>query len=346
MNFCAPKEVVNMISIRQLARIANVSPGVVSRVLNEDPTLSVSDETRKRVLALIKQYNYQPTKRQGKKWINSLCVITTLTEAEEVTDAYFRLILQGISETAAETHFKIKTIYRLQDHPTMNDIPKYAGLIFVGAIENKVVQAFRDQNEHLVLIDNQVNTLVANRVDPDLSSMAKMAFQYFLNQGIRNLGFIGGQLSSVGVDGKVTHPTQEVRLDTLHALSDAQENLAFHSKMGQWTPEFGYEAATSLLKENPDIRAIIAASDPIALGAIRSLHDLGIAVPEQVQIVGFDDLDYSRYLVPRLSTFRIPTKEIGTEAVRILVRELTSEYTDIRQVRLAGSLIHRETTKN
>ncbi|MEE8824477.1 HTH-type transcriptional regulator LacR [Lentilactobacillus sunkii] len=333
-----------MISIRQLARIAKVSPGVISRVLNEDPTLSVSDSTRKRVLTLIKQYNYQPTKHQGKKWINSLCVITTLTEAEEVNDAYFRLIFQGVSEAAQETDFKIKTIYRLQEKPKMNDIPKYAGLILIGAIDNQVVQSFRDQNEHLVLIDNQVNTLVANRVDPDVSGMAKTAFQRFMDQGIKEFGFVGGRLSSVGVQGQVSHPEKEDRLDTFQQLSEAEAGVTLHTKIGEWSPQFGYDSATTLIQEHPQIQAFVAASDPIALGVLRALHDLKVSVPNQVQVIGFDDLNYSKFLIPRLSTFRIPTKEIGSEAVRILVHELTSDNSNIRQVQLSGKLIERETT--
>lgn len=332
-----------MINIRQLAKLAQVSPGVVSRVLSEDPSLSISPETRQRVLDMIKKYNYQPTRRNGRKWVHSLCVITTLSEEEEVNDTYFRVMMQGISQAAAEAHYKVKTIYRLPEAPEMNDLPKYAGLVLVGAIEDQVIEKLRGENEHLVLADNQISELVANQVSPNLAGMITQTLDQLNSQGLTQIALIGGRLRSVGVNGQLIHQHEDIRETLFKAAVAKNDALTGHTEIGEWTPAFGYQATQKLVSDFPDVQAIIAASDPIAMGVIRCLHDLKVVVPQKVQVTSFDDLDFAKYLVPSLTTFQIPTMEIGAEAVRILVAELESQHSTIRQLTLQGKLINRET---
>lgn len=121
-----------MASIRQIAQLASVSPATVSRVLNDDPTLSVSDQTRRRIKQIAAEKNYSPqNKKRNARWIHSLAVVTTLTEHQEVEDPYFRYIREGITQEGRSSDLKIKTILRMPNGIDYSELEKYAGIIIV-----------------------------------------------------------------------------------------------------------------------------------------------------------------------------------------------------------------------
>nr|WP_279384077.1 substrate-binding domain-containing protein [Lentilactobacillus kisonensis] len=208
-------------------------------------------------------------------------MITTLSEQEEVNDAYFRVIMQGVSQAAAEAHYKVKTVYRLQEAPVMNDLPKYAGLVLVGSIEDQVIEKLRSQNEHLVLVDNQISDLIANRVSPNLADMFEDTLGALLDQGLREIGFIGGRLRSIGLNGKQIHEHADIREKLFKIDMAAAKSRTAHCEIGEWTPLFGFEATKRLVTAYPGMNAIIAASDPIAMGILRCLHELNVSVPQK-----------------------------------------------------------------
>lgn len=193
-----------MVSMRQLARLAGVSPGLVSRVLNHDPTLAVAPATRQRIQDLAAQYHYVPGKRgPGKKWINSLCVITAVAEKDEVYDDYFKVIMTGITVAARENGLNVKTIYRLPEGPAMPDIEKYAGIVMIGSITPAAVASIAARNAHVVLIDNQVVTAGYPAVGVDLAAMARDALMVFTTRNVAPIGFIGNTVRGMTLAGKL-----------------------------------------------------------------------------------------------------------------------------------------------
>lgn len=334
-----------MVSMRQLARLAGVSPGLVSRVLNHDPTLAVAPATKQRIQALAAQYHCVPGKRgPGKKWINSLCVITAVAEKDEVYDDYFKVIMTGITAAARENGLNVKTIYRLPEGPAMPDIEKYAGIIMIGSITPEAVATIAARNLHVVLIDNQVVSAGYPAVGVDLAAMTREALMVFTPRNVAPIGFIGNTVRGMTLTGKLGVEVAGGRLAEYRRFCQQTKQPAYNL-LGAWDPAFGYRATRQLLTTHPEIKALLIASDPLALGALRAVADLHIRVPVDLEILSFDDLDYAQYLVPRLSTAKLPTLELGRRAVQLLYQQFTTAQVVPEQITLRGELRMRETTK-
>ena len=334
-----------MVSMRQLARLAGVSPGLVSRVLNHDPTLAVAPATRQRIQDLAAQYHYVPGKRgPGKKWINSLCVITAVAEKDEVYDDYFKVIMTGITIAARENGLNVKTIYRLPEGPAMPDIEKYAGIVMIGSITPAAIASIAARNAHVVLIDNQVVTAGYPAVGVDLAAMARDALMVFTTRNVAPIGFIGNTVRGMTLAGKLDMEVAGGRLAEYRRFCQ-QTHQPDYSVLGAWDPAFGYRATRQLLTAHPEIQALLIASDPLALGALRAVADLNLRIPAELEVLSFDDLDYAQYLIPRLSTAKLPTQELGRRAVQLLYQQLTTAQVIPEQITLRGELRMRETTK-
>ncbi len=147
---------------------------------------------------------------------------------------------------------------------------------------------------------------------------AAQAVQHLFDIGHRRIGFIGGP------DGSTT------ALDRLAGYKDtmARNGMAFSTRLvkkGMWTPESGYCLGTELLKGKGRPTAIVAANDPMAFGAIKAARALGLIVPEDIAVVGFDDIPLSSYFYPPLTTVKIPMHDLGAASMTMLLNLISGE---------------------
>ncbi len=192
------------------------------------------------------------------------------------------------------------------------------GIIFSGGIIDgrETVSILKELRERVVVIGRHEVDSPAVMVDN--IGGAALAVQHLFDIGHRRIGFIGGP------DGSTT------ALDRLTGYKNtmAQNGASFSPelvKKGMWTPESGYLLGTELLKGKDRPTAIVAANDPMAFGAIKAAKALGLMVPEDLAVVGFDDIPLSSYFVPPLTTVKLPMHDLGAASMTMLLNLISGE---------------------
>jgi LacI family transcriptional regulator len=314
---------------KDVARHAGVSPSIVSYVVNDGPR-SVSEETRQRVLQAIKELGYRPNKHAQmlirKKWgaesLNQFGVVLG-GDFVMIQHPFYGTILSGIYQAARESgqrlHF-VQFFSALKDPVFFNQLihpEEISGLILLS-----IHQGIRDEGDQelLVRIVERVGNVVCAEtkwgdlpaVVVDLKEAAQTAVSHLINLGHRHIGYVGGP------DSRVTG-YRNALLE--HGLT-YDPDLVIHPGIVNIASE-GYEGAAELLALPQRPTAVFAANDEVAIGVLRCFQRNGVRVPDDIALVGFDNIQISSYLTPALTTVHVPKMKLGVHAVRMMVDQAT-----------------------
>ncbi|OWW45361.1 LacI family transcriptional regulator [Enterococcus hirae 81-15-F4] len=316
-----------MVGIRDVARKANVSPATVSRVLNEDKTISVSAATRQRIFTAAATLNYDINKRKYiKKRRPSIGVISAISKASEEKDIYYRELRAGLEEEASRLHIGMNRIYNMSDNPTeWKDLDQLGAIIVVGTIDKGAIADLLKQNRQLVVVDNPDIQQEVDMVYGDLERMTKSVLELFLDNGHTNIAYIGGYQIDINEAGRKSTTENEKRLRAYrHFMQDHHLTKQINYYLGEWTEESGEQLATKLLRKTKhDLpTAILIGSDPLALGVYRALQKDNRKIGEEIVLVSFDNIEAIADLSPSLTSVAINAKAIGQSAVRLAVERI------------------------
>lgn len=339
-----------MVGIRDVAKRAGVSIATVSRVLNEDPTLSVTDETKRKITESVQFYNYVKKKNTTKNTSN-IALITTVSEIDEIEDPYFRAIRRGIQLEAENSKITLKKIIRLSD--TSLDLSELTGcqaVLIIGQVSSSVVEKVLSVNSNLVVIDDSNVTSEVDAVFTDLAAATEEHLNRLYEKGHRNIAFIGGRRVRIDENGE-RHFSDDDYRKVAYENWMISKNLKKHIKiyLEGWSTLEGMKAADRLLEKYSGSdqlpTAIVVGNDPIAVGVYRSIQKNGLKIPEDISIVSFDNIEVAGFLTPSLSTVNINTEELGKIAVRIVdMRVKKLRHIPIRVV-VSNNIIVRESEK-
>jgi LacI family transcriptional regulator len=305
------------VTIKQVAKEAGVSTQTVSRVINNRP--DVAPETRRRVLQVIDRLGYRPSNIarsliQGRSY--TLGVVGYGLE-------YFgpSRTLSGIERQANELGYSL--LLSLIRQPEKNDVEQILlellsryvdGIVWavpeIGNNRDWTQQEIPQLSVPIVFLSTQPRPN-QSVVAVDNRSGGRMATQHLLDQGYQNIGLITGPL-----DWWEACQRQLGWQDALQEVT-TEDNLVVE---GEWTAESGERGLRQLLEQRPDIDAVFVCNDQMALGALQTARQMGVRVPEDLALVGFDDIPESAYFYPPLSTVRQDMVELGRRAVRELGR--------------------------
>jgi DNA-binding LacI/PurR family transcriptional regulator len=306
-----------MTTMRDVATAAGVSLSTVSLVVNGRP--GVSQDRRERVLKVIKELNYIPGERQsttvGTKIIGLL--MESLSEASRSEGFYLRIV-SGIEETAYELGYQVLLhVYRPAIDP-LNSIRELMGrdvdgLIVAndGDITPNVIQNIAEAGIPMVLVENFQNFPI-HAVTADNFTAGRVMTEYLIRLGHRRIGALGGsdKYSSLRDRMRGYHITMlenSLPLDPSLQPSPVSGN-----------PRKGYVQMQKLIALPEPPTAVFAVSDRAAFGAMEAIKDAGLVCPDDISVVGIDDVRDSAYSTPPLTTFRVPKYDLGKTAVLIL----------------------------
>ncbi|MBM7703076.1 LacI family DNA-binding transcriptional regulator [Metabacillus iocasae] len=310
-----------MATIRDIAEKAGVSIATVSRVLNYDATLSVSDETKKKIFEIAEDLSYK--KLQTKKVSTSkIGMINWYTEKEELDDIYYMSIRLG-AEQRCQTH-DLQVIKYSQ--PNLGDLQSapipIQGMIAIGKYSEKEVEQLKQVTENIVFVDYSPNDDECDSVVVDFQRATEKVLQHFIEHGHKKIGYIGGREQFKDRTAYI----EDVREETVKSFL-AKHGLLEESYLyvGTFTVNEGYELMKKAIAEHGDNlpTAFFAGNDSIAIGCLRALHEEKIAVPERVSIIGVNDVSVSKYIYPALSTVKVHTEFMGETAVDLLMERLS-----------------------
>jgi len=328
-------------TIHDVARIAGVGIGTVSRVINDSP--GVKPATRKKVLSAIAQLHYRPNpiaRSMILKRTGAIGVIvpfftrpfhTELLRSVQVTLSRSgkELVLYDV-ETAAQRN------YYLSELPMLHRVD---GLLLLSLpLDDKFAVIIKDTGIPLVLIDTY-SPLFTSLIVDNIKG-AYMAAKYLIELGHKRIGFINGV-----IEGNIKFNQANDRLIGLHrAFGEA--GILFEPELmltSEWNRTGGKEAALQLLSQEKRPTAIFAASDMQAIGVMEAAKDLHLNVPEDVSVIGFDGIEVAELL--ELSTIQQPMKQLGELGVSKLLEIMKKPQHLPELIRLNTTLIARRTTR-
>ncbi|BCR35787.1 LacI family DNA-binding transcriptional regulator [Mariniplasma anaerobium] len=333
-------------TIYNIAKELDLAPGTISKVINN--TGNVSDSTRKRVLAYIKKVGYVPNNSARMlKSKRTYTVGIVFTEESDVglEHSFFSSILQHfktfVEVQGYELSFIVKKLgqHELSYYEWCMNKRVDGVYIVVGNYDDKGLYELVESSIPAVSTDMLLPKL--HTVISDNDQGVKLIFDYIKEElKLKNIAYISGPKSSKAFNERVDayHKyTQEYQLNQTSEVIYA-DSFGFTS---------GYNAVYKLLKkpeQKPEL--IMVASDDIALGVLKGLSDMHIKVPEDIQVVGFDDIAFSKHFTPSLTTIRQDRKLLGQTAARLLIELMDNPNKDVSEiVKLPVELVIRESTR-
>lgn len=330
------------LTLEEIGKLAGVSRSHVSRVINNQP--DVSDDVRKRVQEIIQRTGYIPNpaaRSLAAHRSRIFGLIIPRSVARVFGDPYFSRLTQGITQACYSNGYMLSLFlfYTKEDEQLI--LPHITQHNFLDGV---IVQATTDADPvipHLhkssmpFLVIGRLNQMDEdiNYIDVDNVSGAYKAVMHLIKLGYRRIAHVAGKLDNrPALDRKIGYE-QALRENNL----PVEKNLIVE---GHFTEEEGYSSVASLLPHKPD--AIFVASDMMAFGVVNAIKDAGLVVPNDIAVVGFDDLSPSRRSNPMLTTVRQPILRFGASAVDVLIDIILNGNEAPRQKLYETELIIRD----
>lgn len=310
-------------TIKDLARETGYSVGTISRVLNGQP--NVSERARRTIMAYVEKSGFQlntNAKHLRQTHGDGILAVVTGTQNE-----LFAHMIEHIQRLLAETQYPLTVDYvdendnAVQHALQMSRETKPLGIFFLGGDTRFFAQSFNGISVPSVLLTADASELgFANlsSVTTDDISAAQCAIEHLIACGHRRIGVISGNLDCSGPSRLRNEGCR--RAFKKHDLPFAEEQ----STIAQYSFADGYAAALRLLRA-PELTAIFAMSDVMAIGAMRALQDHGLRVPQDISIIGFDGLALGEYYIPKLTTIRQDAEQLALRGVELMLQALKEE---------------------
>jgi len=327
------------IGLRILGEYLNLSPATISLVLNNAPGVrSIPQETRDRVTAAAAKFDYRPS-----FYARSLRKRQTFTVGvlvPNLNDHYATQVMAGVEEFLIEEGY----FYLTASHRRKPDlIEEYPRLLMDRSVEGFIV--IGTQLEHalplpVVAVSGHRKIEGVTNVVLDQRRAAELALRHLHQLGHRKIAFMRGGSHSADADERwdcLMKVARELKIDVLPELT-VQVQLRVS------TPEMGFEPVNELVNGGADFTALVCYNDMAAIGAIRALMNHGRRVPEDVSVVGFDDIQSAAFHNPSLTTIRQPLNQMGVVAARMLLQRIRSQAVFPDVVPILPELVIREST--
>ncbi len=331
-------------TLRDVAEKAGVTTATVSYILNDKKNFP--DETKQRVMAAIAELGYIPnlsartlTQRSSKL----IGIVVPQTEGSRLMfqNNFYSEILGSIEFHARQNgyHIIISATDANESYLRLARERNLDGIIVIGMYPDEFYRQMKESRIPIVLVDSYCNDHYYHNIRIDDAYGSYLATHYVLSKGHRNIAFFSGQIKENGVMKK--------RL-TGYRDALAEYDVVFDRRYvfeGKIDYASGIDAAERLLTSGVPATAVVAAADILAIGAMKGFYERGIRVPEDISVMGFDDLEISQYLTPGLSTIRQEISQKGEKAVELLINNIKEPNLTKQEQILPVQLVERGSVK-
>lgn len=334
-------------SLRHVAKLAGVSVATASRVMSGS-SHPVSESARQRVLSAAERLNFEPN-RLARALVTARSQ-TVGVIVHDISDPYFGDIVKGLEDGIHPHEYRLFVASSDRDpereinYVRAFDAHRVDAIVFAASSFNdpeyattlqSVVGRFQSRGGVIVTLSDHF--IGGSRVDFDNRRTVIDMVEYLAGRGHRKVGFIGGPAAL------------EVSRVRLAGFNEAVASLGLetdpkYTSQGDFTVTGGEKAVVELLGNVPDITAILAANDLMAIGATRQLLASGFKVPEDISIAGIDDIAIAEYGPVPLTTMHVPTYEIGRKGADLLLGALDDENPE--NIQLTGRIVERDSVSD
>jgi len=335
----APLKRENQVTLKAVAEHLGLTPGTVSAVLNNSAaSRSIPERTRNRIIEAARKLNYQPNFMARSLRVQRTYTIGVILE--EIGDGYGSMIVSGIEECLREKNYFFLTVAHRHD---ANLLKTYSQLLLARGVEGFITV---DTNHEEVpplptvavaghrALENVTNIVLDHR------EAAVLALKHLKGLGHQKIAFLKGQPESAD---------SEVRWNTICEAAkelsiEISEDRVVQLRGTASTPELGYPFAKELLGRRVPFTALFAYNDISAIGAMRAFEEAGLRVPQDVSVVGFDDIVSASFCIPSLTTVRQPLKKMGRIAAETLLARIEDTGKFSQEIAVEPELVARKST--
>ncbi len=324
--------------LKRLAEYLGLNPATVSVVLNDVPGRSIPQATRDRIKAAAKELNYQPShlaRSLRNRRTNTIGILVP-----ELGDGYHTQVLSGIGDHLMEAGY----FYFTAHHRHRKDlVEEYSQMLLSRGAEALITidtALEHDYSVPVAAVAGHRPIRGVTNVVLDHRFAAELTLSHLHSLGHRNIAFLRGQSFS---------SDSSERWTSIEAVAQKfgltiRPELIVQLERDMSSPELGYPTIQQLLSSGQRFTALVAFNDMSAMGAIRALQDLGLVVPRDVSVIGFDDIKIAAFNNPRLTTIRQPLSNMGRIAAQCVLNQLNGSEQFRKQITVEPELLVREST--
>lgn len=313
------------ITISDVAEAAGVSMMTVSRALNNKE--GVSEETRQRIQQISDELGYHPSAVARTLVTNRSCTLGLVMP--DVANPFFSEIAKGAEDVAYKSGYNLFLVNTDEDiereRNALNSLleKQVDGVISISSrLPDEDLKQFIDRIPYAILINRELNEIRANcaTINVDDTLGAETAVMHLLNRGHKKLGFLSGPQGSISGQRRLSGYIKGLE----------SQGIPIDSQLIHPCPpdtEGGYQATKKLLADNQGVTAILAFNDLVAYGVFQACEELDTKIPDQIEVIGFDDIPTAALMKPHLTTLRIDKLKLGVNAVETIIA-LISERDD------------------
>ena len=335
-----PEGKKSRVTLRDLSRASGMAVSTVSNAL-AGKTL-VREETRNRILKIAAEFEYRPfpiarSLRTGKTHSIGLLVA-------DIANPYYAEVVRGAEEVFLRNGYFL--LIGNTDHcPEIEydyvghflDLQVDAILLFIHGMNSKSVRRIQDSYVPLVLLNRRHQYFTNDLVGVDFHQGTRIALEHLWKLGHRSIGFITGKRDSSVTDDRIA-----ATLSFLEEMEAPSEAVVFDH--AGYSIDAGREAAQRLLAKHPNLTALMAAQDQAAVGCLGTLDVRGLRVPEDISVIGFDDIPMAGLPRINLTSVRVPCRSIGQTAAQLALDRISSSEGNVKTILIRPELVVRGST--
>lgn len=337
-----------MATLKDIAQLANVSQATVSRVLNCDPTLSVTNETKERVFRIANELGYRTTGKrvpreavQEKKQRIGIALMLEFNEDKE--DIYYLVMKNMVEEVCFDYDYMTVNLFRNQDREFVvnGDVPIDA-VVAIGRFTTGEIQSFHRYTDKIVFLDSSPDEQRYCSIVPNYHLAVRLVLNHFFAHGHTKIAYVGSVRTYGDTKALVTDPRYYYYQTTMMNRELFRNDLVINCKT---TAQSSYEVMTKHLKEHDDLpTALFISSDTVVPGVLRAIKEAGLSIPEDISIISFNNTSLSEFADPPLSSIEVYMRENAKAAIMCLGLLNREQYCP-KKIVVPCELVDRGSTK-
>ncbi len=323
-----------MATLKDVSKVSGVATATISRFLNNDKSLQISESTKVKILDAVKEVGYESKKVRSSSY--KIAVVNWYSSEQEVMNPYYFYIRDALRLSLIKRGVELVHIYA---GDSISNIVGIDGIVAIGKFSMLEVEQFAKYTENIVFVDSCPDSEKYDSVVVDFKGAVKKVINYCVENKFSDIAFLGG--SETTTDHKLSVEDERLKYFKRFAKEHNLYNEA-NVLVGSFTMDSGYEMMQTLIKQNDTLpNFVFCANDLIAIGANKALYDHGIKVGQDIRLFGFDNIPTGEYTTPSLSTVEVHQDEMGRIASGLIIDKIESKSRVAKKIVVPTSLKER-----
>lgn len=331
-----------MVTLKQIANAVGVSSATVSRVLNFDSTLSITEAKRQAIIETAEALNYATPRarnRATQQGLTKIALVHFLRPDQELVDPYYVGLRLGIERRCQVLKIETVKLYHSENLPDAGVLQSVSGVIAIGSHSDAEMDWIGRMSHNVVFADFTPSDDLFDSVDCDRMLAMRKLLQGLSSAGYERIAFVGWDEIYNGVRRTFSEERARAYKQWMTAHGRFEDELC---RIEDNSEQSGYRLTRELMTLRNRPEAIVACNDNMAVGAYRAIAEAGLSIPGDIAVASFNDISVAQFLNPPLTTVRLPSEEIGETTVELLIerasgRELSKHITLASEIKWRGS---------